>query len=192
MSKSDGPRSPANDPIASDAQPVAKRARAAAATAKSTGKTASIDDPDFETTVLKPRGVEFSQAPSQAYNQVPFQHFGTEIAPDAGKAAHYQKRLSHKIELFIDGGPSFNGKIEDEFTTTESWSHVERRYANLVMTFLLRQDRMSTKRKKARMFTAKKRDEEFILPIPKLFWYPPPIVHEDADTKHFDFNLGIL
>lgn len=64
MSKPGGPGSLANDPTASGAQLVAKRARTAAATAKSTGKTASIDDPDFETTVLKPRGVDFFQDPS--------------------------------------------------------------------------------------------------------------------------------
>lgn len=152
-------------------------------------KSAHYDDPDYKATVLTPRGIQIFQSLIGMTNEDSFEHFKTEIAPKSGKAAHYQKLLSPEIDLFVDGGPAFNERLVGEYKTGKSGGYDKRRWANLAITFLLRQDVMNLNRQKTGTFTAERRDEESITPIPNRGWSTLPILAEDEDTMPYDFSL---
>lgn len=150
-------------------------------------KSADCDDEDYEITALRPRGVKMIWCIPGEINENPFYHFQTKIAPESGKVAHYQKLLSPEIDQFIDGGPAFNERLEAEYKTGRLWRYSKRRWINLAITFLFRQDVMNRDRKKTGLFMAERKDEELIESF--LDWFTPPILAEDDDTKPCDFKL---
>lgn len=150
-------------------------------------KSAHCEDEDYEKTALRPRGVEIVWFVPGARNQNPFDHFQTKIAPESGKVAHYQKLLSPEIDQFIDGGPAFNERLEAEYKTGRLWRYSKRRWINLAITFLFRQDVMNRDRKKTGLFMAERKDEELIGSFSN--WFTPPLLAEDHDTKPCDFTL---
>ncbi|KAL1630726.1 hypothetical protein SLS54_000597 [Diplodia seriata] len=180
---------PIDTPTANPTTATSSTAKSSKKSNKSTTKSASIDDVDFEHTVLRPRGVIILQKHTELLYENAFAHFGTEKAPTSHKAAHYLGKHDPEIEVFLDGGSAFEKRIGIEYKTADSWRLVERRFSNLAIKYFLVQQLMDMDHDKNEIFLPERWDEESIQPDPATDWNAFPILAEDNDTKPFGFSL---
>lgn len=157
---------------------------------RSSDTEASIDDADFETTVLIPRGVEILRG-TDAYD-FPHTHFKTKKAPESGKKAFYHGLLGGQpMEIFIDGGPDFVQRVVKQYRTFDSWRLNERGWSNLALKYFLEQEIMDMDQKETHQFRTERRDEESIqLDDYNSNWKAPPLLAEDELTKRYSFQIS--
>lgn len=167
-----------------DPEPAPKRQK------RSSDTEASIDDADFETTVLIPRGVKILKG-TDAYD-FPHTHFKTKKAPESGKKAYYHRLLGGQpMEIFIDGGPDFVQRVAKQYRTFHSWRLNERGWSNLALKYFLEQEIMDMNPKETHQFRAERRDEESIqLDDYNSSWKAPPLLAEDESTKRYSFQIS--
>ncbi|KAL0262539.1 hypothetical protein SLS55_001507 [Diplodia seriata] len=171
---------PIDTPTANPTTATSSTAKISKKSNKSTTKSASIDDVDFEHTVLRPRGVIILQKHTELLYENAFAHFGTEKAPTSHKAAHYLGKHDPEIEVFLDGGSAFEKRIGIEYKTADSWRLAERRFSNLAIKYFLVQQLMDMDHDKNEIFLPERWDEESIQPDPATDWNAFPILAEEG------------
>lgn len=144
--------------------PAPKRQKRKSTKSSSRSSYASIDDADFQQTVLIPRGVEVLRFPVTTAYEFSSTRFGTKDIPKSKKKAFYKKKHEERMKIFINGGSRFVKDVVKEYRTFDSWRLIERRWSNLALKYFLKEELMGMDHEKTNQFMAEGRDEESIQP----------------------------
>ncbi|KAF2137714.1 uncharacterized protein K452DRAFT_312100 [Aplosporella prunicola CBS 121167] len=170
--------------------PARKRRRT---TSRSSQAEARLSSPDFETTVLHPRGVQIIPYKFRAKRTTAAQQFRVQRAPQEHKRRYYGQRpaLQHS-RIWANGGAATAHKLAQAYEAAQPWRLSARRYANLALRHFFSDELLQRNRAARRMFLCERVDEEphqpdfYAAGAAESDWRSLPVL--DAETQTLESN----